>query len=233
MKTKHIIIGLVVILFVIFFMQNKEHAGSTGSTPNLSSEAVQNIAKVYADSAQTASFNNIRVSGNTTVNKDTTLNGNVEIPKWRGMITMWSGTITDIPKGWALCDGTNGTPDLRGKFILGMGQGKNPSGVNLTERRMNDQGGAETHALTKEEMPSHTHQIWFPCEGGNCNSGGPWFKYDSSDYRKLISDQIKYTGGDNTITTAPGFDANKPETWASKPHNNMPPYYVLAYIMKI
>ena len=38
----------------------------------------------------------------------------------RGII-MWSGTTTDIPAGWALCDGTGGTPDLRNRFILGAG----------------------------------------------------------------------------------------------------------------
>ena len=37
----------------------------------------------------------------------------------RGMISMWSGVAETIPQGWALCDGTNGTPDLRDKFVLG------------------------------------------------------------------------------------------------------------------
>jgi hypothetical protein len=37
----------------------------------------------------------------------------------RGLISMWSGTVDAIPHGWALCDGANGTPDLRGKFVVG------------------------------------------------------------------------------------------------------------------
>lgn len=37
------------------------------------------------------------------------------------MIVIWSGAIVDIPAGWALCDGNNGTPDLRNKFIIGAG----------------------------------------------------------------------------------------------------------------
>jgi hypothetical protein len=34
-----------------------------------------------------------------------------------GTITMWAGLVTGVPPGWAICDGTNGTPDLREKFI--------------------------------------------------------------------------------------------------------------------
>ncbi len=100
MKTKYIIIGLIIILLVLYFIQNKEHLdatecrgfdctiegqrcpkGSPGATdsdyvctnkkwvavpsaaPNLSAEAIQNIAKVYADTANTANFNNIKVGG--------------------------------------------------------------------------------------------------------------------------------------------------------------------------
>ncbi len=58
----------------------------------------------------------------------------------RGMILMWSGSITEIPRGWALCDGTNGTPDLRGKFI----QGANPG----AGQAMGATGGAETQTLS-------------------------------------------------------------------------------------
>jgi hypothetical protein len=67
MKTKHIIIGLIIVLVVLFFVQKKEHAGST-ATPKLSNEAIQNIAKVYADTTGTATFNNIKASDTATVN---------------------------------------------------------------------------------------------------------------------------------------------------------------------
>lgn len=66
-----------------------------------------------------------------------------------GVIVMWSGAVVAIPTGWNLCDGTNGTPDLRGKFILGAGGTYDPG----------DAGGEETHTLTEAEMPSHTHGI--------------------------------------------------------------------------
>lgn len=46
-----------------------------------------------------------------------------------GMIAMWSGSIASIPAGYALCDGNNGTPDLRDQFIRGAGGTKNPGDI--------------------------------------------------------------------------------------------------------
>jgi hypothetical protein len=43
-----------------------------------------------------------------------------------GMILIWSGTVATIPDGWHLCDGTEGTPDLRNKFIVGAGDSYDP-----------------------------------------------------------------------------------------------------------
>ncbi len=43
-----------------------------------------------------------------------------------GTIVVWSGSVDDIPTGWALCDGEDGRPDLRGKFVLGAGGIYNP-----------------------------------------------------------------------------------------------------------
>ena len=123
-----------------------------------------------------------------------------------GMITMWYGEITAIPLGWALCDGTIGTPDLRDRFIVGAG------GNYLFKAN----GGAATHTLTVGEMPTHNH------------NNGEW--------------NLLLTAND--ISTAKGFDhsGGEPniqfpktilEAGGSQPHNNLPPYYALAYIMKL
>ena len=78
MKTQHIIIGLIVILIVLFLLQKKEHAGSIPpSPPQLSNEAIQNIAKVYADTNNTATFNNLNVIGNIRGNVTGNVVGNV------------------------------------------------------------------------------------------------------------------------------------------------------------
>jgi microcystin-dependent protein len=132
---------------------------------------------------------------------------NIEFPK--GMIVIWSGDINKIPRGWALCDGRDGRPDLRGRFVIGV----NPSDARnsaLSARPMNSTGGTETHTLTVEEMPSHDHKLadFTRCCKSSGNSHQTW-QYRQDDGLRTLK-----TGGD-------------------KPHNNMPPYFALAYIMKL
>ncbi len=119
----------------------------------------------------------------------------------QGAIVMWSGSIATIPSGWALCNGANGTPNLRDRFIVGAGSSY---GVGAT-------GGEVSHRLTINEMPSHTHTesygvAWDP-------GPGPFIPA----YRD--------SRGVRTFTSNP--------TGGGQPHENRPPYYALAYIMKI
>lgn len=58
-----------------------------------------------------------------------------------GGIILWSGSVASIPSGWALCDGSSGTPDLRGRFVVGAGGAHSPD----------DTGGADSVDI------SHTH----------------------------------------------------------------------------
>jgi microcystin-dependent protein len=66
-----------------------------------------------------------------------------------GGIVMWSGTTLNIPSGWALCDGSNGTPDLRDRFIVGAGRNYNPNAT----------GGADSVSLNESQIPSHSHSM--------------------------------------------------------------------------
>lgn len=117
-----------------------------------------------------------------------------------GGIIIWSGAADAIPRGWRLCDGAEGTPDLRNRFVLGSG---GEYGVGVT-------GGEETHKLTVSEMPSHTHNIGRYTGGG----GGSYDTGITELITPLRATSLSYTGG-------------------SQPHNNMPPYFALCYIMKL
>lgn len=66
-----------------------------------------------------------------------------------GGIIMWSGSVSNIPDGWTLCNGQNGTPDLRDRFILGAGAAKQPG----------DTGGSETATLSTLNLPAHSHSV--------------------------------------------------------------------------
>ena len=118
-----------------------------------------------------------------------------------GIIVAWSGNESNIPSGWVLCNGQNNTPDLRGRFILGVSD----------SHAVNSTGGEETHTLSVNEMPRHDHQLATEWVGG------------SADTRFGI-DPIaggKYQGNMGTNNSG-----------GNQPHNNMPPYYALCYIMK-
>jgi microcystin-dependent protein len=212
MKIKYIILGLVILLIILFLVQKKEHITQSSSTKNLSTEAIQNIANIYADTKNTATFNNINITA------------------WKGMITMWSGDVTKIPKGWALCDGKNDRPDLRGRFILGYGKGD-----DLSDRKMGEKGGEETHILDVTEMPSHTHFLFVNKEGGTGTSDTLYptvnvpntYVYGTSN-SESNTNRYKLNAGSTTPADA-GISGYQGD---SQPHNNMPPYYVLAYIIK-
>ena len=77
-----------------------------------------------------------------------------------GAIIMWSGSINDIPVGWALCDGSNGTPDLRDRFIVGAGGAYNPGNT----------GGAKSVTLTVAQMPQHNHSASSSSAGSHTHS---------------------------------------------------------------
>ena len=88
--------------------------------------------------------------------------GNVLLP--RGAIIMWSGALSAVPAGWQLCDGTNGTPDLRGVFVLGAGAAAPYPAALLT-------GGSTVFTGATSVIAGHTHGASTGVAGGHSHTG--------------------------------------------------------------
>lgn len=147
-----------------------------------------------------------------------------------GMIIMWSGEIDNIPSGWALCDGkTKGTPDLSGRFILGHGAGN-----GLTSRSTGEKGGKETHKLTLQELPSHEHDVNDPGHQHQWSASRQRAGIDNEDNTRDLSRGDKGTTDTFTKeTTSNSTGITIQSSGGNQPHNIMPPFYVLAYIIKL
>jgi microcystin-dependent protein len=122
-----------------------------------------------------------------------------------------------VPTGWAICDGTKGTPDLRGRFVL-MAQDTVPEGspAGSSVHPIMSKGGEQTHVLTEAEMPNHIHNT------------------------RHLNTADGYGGGNQALLTIGppnlmdnGFGSLMAPAGGNSPHNNMPPYYTLVYIMKL
>ncbi|MEB3180863.1 MAG: hypothetical protein VKL59_17805 [Nostocaceae cyanobacterium] len=157
------------------------------------------------------------------------LNNNGAIVK--GMIMMWSGSETEIPGGWALCNGQNGTPDLRDKFIVAAGGKYN----------FKQEGGADSVTLSVNQIPSHNHgaaisnsgshyhEILFDTGGGGFEGAARMAKTPEGLQQNVLANYqapTKYAGDHNhgiNIGFAGGNAA----------HENRPPFYALCLIMKL
>ena len=145
----------------------------------------------------------------------------------RGAIIMWTGAAA--PAGWALCDGQNNTPDLRGRFVLGAG-----SGTGLTPRGATQIGGAERVTLGVNEMPSHAHGVNDPGHSHTWSASRQQAGTDDNNNTQELSKGDR--GAADTMvkgTDSKGTGISIQAAGGSAAHENMPPFYVLAYIMKL
>ena len=126
-----------------------------------------------------------------------------------GMILIWSGAANAIPSGWVLCNGSNSTPDLRGKFVVGYHDSNGDYDVG-------DTGGAETVTLTTAQMPAHTHTA----DTKGTSGSHPYTRFGPG------KNDWNYPG-ENARGTA-----TTDSTGGGASHDNRPPFYALCYIMK-
>lgn len=156
-------------------------------------------------------------------------NDDVGVQYAPGMIMMWCGLTTAVPGGWTLCNGAGNlstgqpVPDLRGRFIAGW------SDLDPDYNVIGNTGGAKTVSLTASQNGSHTHSLYDPGhahhitgtnQGNNSGSGqvpaASWTGNEDAGYTEAAPTgiAIQYSG-------------------AGDPHENRPPYYTLAYIVKL
>ena len=119
-----------------------------------------------------------------------------------GAIIMWSGAANAIPTGYVLCNGSNNTPDLRNRFVVGAGSGSNYS--------VNDTGGADSVTLTVDQIPAHTHTY--------------------IDQYVVINNGYRPWPASNNDCAA--RNVNSGSAGGGQSHENRPPYYALCFIMK-
>lgn len=167
-----------------------------------------------------------------------------------GLISLWSGSIVSIPTGWVLCDGTNSTPDLRNRFVVGAGD---TYAVGAT-------GGAASQTLITANLPAHTHTVTVT---GTTDSGGShnhsisdpghshtWGLYVSGvGFASGNAWQGQNGGGSYSTTTSSSGTGISINSGGAHTHtfsgtgttssvgsgtafSILPPYYALAYIMK-
>jgi hypothetical protein len=162
-----------------------------------------------------------------------------------GVITMWYGSIASIPSGWNLCDGTNSTPDLRDRFIVGAGT---TYAVDATGGSANAILVSHTHTTTSSStftgtaLGTHTHTITDPghthtpgsVSDNNINAGSS----NGGSVQSPAAIPPAFTGI-SIVGISAGTPAGTVDTTVTNSTEgvsgtgaNLPPYYALAYIMK-
>jgi hypothetical protein len=148
--------------------------------------------------------------------------GGSNTPTWgntfvAGMIMLWSGSSATIPSGWLLCDGSNSTPDLRNRFVVGA---TSTYAVGATGGSADAIVVSHTHTATSTVTdPGHAHGYIASAPGnyyGNVNGGNPGAVSSTT----------------NSASTGITVATTNSTTGSSGTNANLPPYYALCYIMK-
>lgn len=157
----------------------------------------------------------------------------------RGFIGMWSGSLAAIPAGWAICDGTNSTPDLTDRFIVATG---------TTYTAIGATGGQDSFTIAEANVPQHTHGPG-TLAGVTGSAGAHTHSYSdlqgnvqtgragtSGNAVTSVTDVSRTTGsaGDHTHTVT--LNSGVTGSYGSATPtaiDNRPAYYALAFIMKL
>lgn len=175
------------------YFTKRAKTGSVGGVPMATFVRLSSFASIYT------SLNNLIAK----------VDSLATVPS--GLIATWRGTAASIPAGWALCDGNNGTLDLRGKFQVGY----NPSDSDYNVPGKT--GGAKSVALITAQMPDHFHTV-----GTRDSEVG----YSSGANKEFVADyNYSGSGSGGTVRTS--------SQGSGQAHENRPPYYTLCFMQKL
>lgn len=170
-----------------------------------------------------------------------------------GGIIEWYGDIMAIPTGWKLCDGTNGTPDLRDRFVIGagltyaVGAVGGQTTVTLTAPQLpshshpasatTSAAGSHTHSASSSTDPNHSHGYSVTARLGNSGpnqfaAGAARWGSGSVNTANPHNHSLPWSGTvpDHSHSVAISSVSSSPGGGGA--HNNMPPYFALVYIQK-
>jgi len=228
-------------------------ANTVSGTPGLNLTATGVAAGTYGGAInipQITVDSKGRVTAVTSIPINSTLNTlNIGIPI--GTVAIWTGALNTVPDGWQVADGTNGTLDLRDKFIVGAGSlYNNGTTGGSAESRL----PSHTHTATSvsafagNALAGHTHGVTDPGHAHTArlyfyDSATPrsWFRasHASSDQGTSVPTDTSTTGitiNSQTGGTPSGIvtTATTNSTEGVNPSNgNLPPYMALYYIQKM
>jgi microcystin-dependent protein len=189
------------------------------------------VAGTLVASGQAVSSGTLNVTGAFQLDGTAGASGQVMVsagsgtPTWgsgfpSGGIIIWSGSSASIPSGWLLCDGTNSTPDLRNRFVVGA---TSTYAVNATGGSADAIVVSHTHTTTVTD-PGHTH----------ASSTGQGFltrNTSAGDALNGGSDWL-FSNINSTASKTTGITVSANTTGSSGTNANLPPYFALCYIMK-
>jgi hypothetical protein len=220
----------------------------TGMPPSYVNDSIREMMAQLKVWQSGASGDDYTINGTLTSNGNTAINGNLTIngdsgtsgqfltssgagsdPRWTtlnsfktGMIMIWYGSAGAVPSGWAICDGSNGTPNLRNKFVMGANLA---SDVNTTGGSATSSLPEHSHTGSTNSTGGHTHST-LAGYTGRYGAGANKHGITSSQLRDGIQDQVSVAGSHTHTVTI--NKAGKNPT-----NGNLPPYLALYYIMKL
>jgi hypothetical protein len=201
-----------------------------GCAPSGINNAIRQLMSDLKEQQTGASGDNFTVGGNLAVTGTSTFTGAVTLTGGiagggfipTGGIIIWSGAANAIPTGWVLCNGSNSTPDLRNRFVIGAGS---TYAVAAT--------GGSTDAI----VVSHTHTYSGTTADNGVHNHNTNISQDTTGGSLLSFAQQQNDNSSMIVTSDAGshnhtFSGTTASAGASGTNANLPPYYALCYIMK-